>query len=67
LKMAYRPVWVGNRRLSVFVAAPVNDAQAVRLREHSHNLTEGLLEKSKLAQHAYEESHRVVWDEAKIL
>jgi hypothetical protein len=32
-----------------------------------HNLKEGLLEKSKLAQHAYEEGHRVGWDEASIL
>jgi hypothetical protein len=40
---------------------------AVRLREHRHNLKEGLLEKSKLAQHAYEEGHRVGWDEARIL
>jgi hypothetical protein len=32
-----------------------------------HNLKEGLLEKSKLAQHAYEEGHRVGWDEARIL
>jgi hypothetical protein len=37
------------------------------LREHKHNLREGLLEKSKLAQHAYEEGHRVDWDEARIL
>jgi predicted GIY-YIG superfamily endonuclease len=28
---------------------------AMRLREHRHNLKEGLLEMSKLAQHAYEE------------
>jgi predicted GIY-YIG superfamily endonuclease len=27
---------------------------AVRLREHKHNFKEGLLEKSKFAQHAYE-------------
>jgi hypothetical protein len=39
----------------------------VQLREHKHNLREGLLEKSKLAQHAYEEGHRVGWDEARIL
>jgi hypothetical protein len=32
-----------------------------------HNLKEGLLEKSKLVQHAYEEGHRVGWDEARIL
>jgi hypothetical protein len=40
---------------------------AVRLREHKYNLKEGLLEKSKLAQHAYEESPRLAWDEARIL
>jgi hypothetical protein len=40
---------------------------AVWLREHRHNLEEGLLEKSKLAQHVYEENHRVFWDEARIL
>jgi predicted GIY-YIG superfamily endonuclease len=39
----------------------------VRLREHRHNLQQGLLEKSKLAQHANEEGHRVGWDEARIL
>jgi hypothetical protein len=32
-----------------------------------YDLKEGLLEKSKLAQHAYEKSHRVDWDEARIL
>jgi hypothetical protein len=37
---------------------------AVQLREHRRNL---LLEKSKLAQHAYEEGNRVGWDDAKIL
>jgi hypothetical protein len=40
---------------------------AVQIREHRHNLKEGLLDKSKLAQHAYEEGHRVGWDEATIL
>jgi hypothetical protein len=40
---------------------------AMRLREHRHNIKEGLLEKSKLAQHAYKEGHRVGWDEARIL
>jgi hypothetical protein len=38
----------------------------VRLLEHRHNLKEGLLEKSKLVQDAYEEGHRVGWDEARI-
>jgi hypothetical protein len=32
---------------------------AVRLREHRHNLQQGLLGKSKLAQHAYVEDYRV--------
>jgi predicted GIY-YIG superfamily endonuclease len=40
---------------------------AVRLREHRHNLRQGLLEKSKLHQHAYEEGHRVGWNDARIL
>jgi hypothetical protein len=35
--------------------------------EHRHNLKEGPLEKSKLVQHAYEESHRVSRDEARTL
>jgi hypothetical protein len=34
----------------------------VQLREHRHNLKE-LLEKFKLAQHAYEEAHIIIWDE----
>jgi hypothetical protein len=40
---------------------------AVRLREHRHCLIEGLLEKSKLAQHAYAKGHSPGWDEAWIL
>jgi hypothetical protein len=40
---------------------------SVRPREHRHSLKEGLLEKSKLAQHTYEEGHRVGWDETRIL
>jgi hypothetical protein len=39
----------------------------VRLREHIHNLQQGLLEKSKLAQLAYEEGHRVGCDETMFL
>jgi hypothetical protein len=34
--------------------------------EHRHNLQQVLLEKSKLAQHAYEEGYRVGWDKARI-
>jgi hypothetical protein len=37
----------------------------VNVRKHS--LQEGLLEKSKQAQHAYEEGRSVGWDEARIL
>jgi hypothetical protein len=40
---------------------------AVRIWEHRHNLKEGILDKSKLAQHAYEEGHRVGWDEPRVL
>jgi hypothetical protein len=40
---------------------------AVRIREHGHNLKNGLLEKSKLVQHAFEEDHQVAWNEAKVL
>jgi hypothetical protein len=40
---------------------------AVWLHEHRHNLQQGLLEELKLAQHAYEEGHRVGLDGARIL
>jgi hypothetical protein len=40
---------------------------AMQLREHRHNLQQGLLEKSKFAQHAYENGYRVDWDDARIL
>jgi hypothetical protein len=40
---------------------------AVWLLEHRHNLKEGLLEKSKLAQHAYGGGHRMAWEAARIL
>jgi hypothetical protein len=39
----------------------------VLIKEHKYNLTQGLLEKSKLAQHAYEEDHKICWKEAKVL
>jgi hypothetical protein len=29
--------------------------------------TKGLLEKSKVAQHAYEEGHKICWNEAEVL
>jgi hypothetical protein len=37
------------------------------MKEHKCNLIQGLLEKSKLAQHAYREGHRICWKEAKAL
>jgi hypothetical protein len=40
---------------------------AVRLREYRHNLEQSLLEKSKLAQHAYEEGNRLGMDNARFL
>jgi hypothetical protein len=36
---------------------------AMRFREHRHDLQQGLLEKLKSAQRAYEEGHTVGWDE----
>jgi hypothetical protein len=39
----------------------------VRIKEHKYTLTQGLLEKSKMAQHAYEEGHKICWKEAKVL
>jgi hypothetical protein len=39
----------------------------VRIKEHKYNLTQGLPEKSKLAQQAYEEDHRICWNEATVL
>jgi hypothetical protein len=63
-----------NRWHSASIAFPVNVAEAtlakqarplaMRLFEDRHNLKEGLLEKSKLAQHAYEGGCRVGWDES---
>jgi predicted GIY-YIG superfamily endonuclease len=39
----------------------------VRIKKHKYKLTYGLLEKSKLAQHAYEEGHKICWKEARVL
>jgi hypothetical protein len=39
----------------------------VRIEENKYSLTQGLPEKSKLAQHAYEEDHKICWNEAKVL
>jgi hypothetical protein len=32
----------------------------------THNLTQGLVEKSKSSQHAYKESHKMCWKEVKV-
>jgi hypothetical protein len=37
------------------------------LEARSHNLTLGLPEKSKLAQNAYDQGHKLCWNEAKVL
>jgi hypothetical protein len=39
----------------------------VRINEHKYNLTQGLLEKSKLSQHACEEGHKICLKVAKVL
>jgi hypothetical protein len=39
----------------------------VRIKEDKYNLTQGLLEKTKLAQYAYEEGHKICWNEVKVL
>jgi hypothetical protein len=39
----------------------------VLIKEHKYNLTQGLLEKSKLTQHAYEKGHKIYLNETKVL
>jgi hypothetical protein len=39
----------------------------VRIKGRKYNKTQGLLENSNLAQHAYEEGHKICWNEAKVL
>jgi hypothetical protein len=39
----------------------------VRLPEHRHSFQQGLLEKLTIAKPAYEEGHRIDWDNATIL
>jgi hypothetical protein len=38
----------------------------MQLHGHRHNFEEGLIEKSKLSQHAYEDSHKVIWVETTV-
>jgi hypothetical protein len=42
------------------------DLFEVRIKELKYNLTRVLLQKSKLAQHAYEEGHRTCSKEVKV-
>jgi hypothetical protein len=44
-----------------------NRTLEVHIKEHKYNLTQSLLEKSKLAQHAYGQGHKICWNEAKVL
>jgi hypothetical protein len=37
------------------------------IEEQKYKLTQGLLEKSKLAQHVYQEGHKICWKEVKVL
>jgi hypothetical protein len=39
----------------------------VHIKEYRHNVMCGLLERSRLAQHAYEEGYQICWKEAKVL
>jgi hypothetical protein len=39
----------------------------VSIKEYKYNLTQSLLQKSKLAQHVYKEGHKICWNEAKVL
>jgi hypothetical protein len=39
----------------------------VGIKQVKYNLTQCLFEKSKLAQHAYEEGEKICWNEAKVL
>jgi hypothetical protein len=39
----------------------------VCIKEHKYNLTQRLLQKSKLVEHVQEEGHEIYWKEAKVL
>jgi hypothetical protein len=39
----------------------------VHIKGHKYNLTQGLLKKLKLDQHAYKEGHKICWKEVKVL
>jgi hypothetical protein len=61
---------IHNRWHSASLAFPLNVAKCTlvkqaHLHEHRQCLKGGFLEKSKLAQQAYEKGHRVSWDEVR--
>jgi hypothetical protein len=37
------------------------------MKEHIYNMTQGMLKKSKSAEHAYEGDYKICWQEAKVL
>jgi hypothetical protein len=39
----------------------------IRIKKHKYNLIQSLFGKSKLAQHAYKEGHKICWKEARVL
>jgi hypothetical protein len=43
------------------------DLQKYTFKKHKCKLTQHLLEKSKLALHAYEEGHKICWNKAEVL
>jgi hypothetical protein len=53
--------------VAVVNVGETNRPLEVRIKENKYNLTQGLLEKSKLAQHTCEESHETWWKEPKVL
>jgi hypothetical protein len=51
----------------MFRRLETNRPLEVSIKEHKYNLRQGLLEKLELAQHAYEEGHKICWYEAGVL
>jgi hypothetical protein len=53
--------------MSHVIVTDVTSVKQICIKEHKYSLTQSLLEKSKLAQHAYEGGHKIYWNEAKVL
>jgi hypothetical protein len=60
-------LWRHNSRPLQFNIGETSRPLEVNIKEHKYNLTQGLLEKSKVAQHAYKEGHKICWKEVKVL